>query len=132
VTPAAASHRSRPALLPYLAVSLALCAVALMVARQASDAHAASYGVYAAALSAMAALPALALGIPRGTNGVLAGFLAGFFARMIAVAVGLVLSGARGGAALTYALSFFGLYALTQTVEVAYAFGSSRARRAGA
>jgi len=132
VTPAAASHRSRSALLPYLAVSLALCAVAVMVARQASDAHAASYGVCAAALSAMAALPALALGVPRGTNGVLAGFLAGFFARMIAVAVGLVLSGARGGAALTYALSFFGLYALTQAVEVAYVFGSSRARRAGA
>ena len=38
-----------------LAVSLALCAVAVMVARQASDAHAASYGVCAAALSAMAA-----------------------------------------------------------------------------
>jgi hypothetical protein len=104
----------------------------MALAQRASDPHAASYGVGAAGLSALCALPALALGAPRGTNGVLAGFLAGFFARMIAVAVGLVLSGARGGAALTYALSFFGLYALTQAVEVAYVFGSSRARRAGA
>ena len=132
MNPVADSHRSRSALLPYLGVSLALCAAAIALAQRASDPHAASYGVGAAALSALCALPALALGAPRGTNGVLAGFLAGFFARMIAVAVGLVLSGARGGAALTYALSFFGLYALTQTVEVAYVFGSSRARRAGA
>jgi len=134
VTAATAPHRLRSALLPYLALSLALCASAIAVASQASDARVALYGVCAAAAAAFVALPALAIGVPRGTNGVLAGFVAGFFARMIAVAAGLVLSGsgAREGAALTYTASFFGLYALTQAVEVAYVFGSSRARRAGA
>ena len=132
MTAAAAPHRLRSALLPYLALSLALCASAIAVASHASDARVALYGVGAAAAAAFVALPALAVGVPRGTNGVLAGFVAGFFARMIAVAAGLVLSGAREGAALTYTASFFGLYALTQAVEVAYVFGSSRARRAGA
>ena len=132
MTAATAPHRLRSALLPYLALSLALCASAIAVASQASDARVALYGVGAAAAAAFVALPALAVGVPRGTNGVLAGFVAGFFARMIAVAAGLVLSGSREGAALTYTASFFGLYALTQAVEVAYVFGSSRARRAGA
>ena len=132
MTAAAAPHRLRSALLPYLALSLALCASAIAVASHASDARVALYGVCAAAAAAFVALPALAVGVPRGTNGVLAGFVAGFFARMIAVAAGLVLSGAREGAALTYTASFFGVYALTQAVEVAYVFGSSRARRAGA
>ena len=77
-------------------------------------------------------MPALALGAPHGTNGILAGFVAGFFARMLAVAAGFILSGARGDAALGYASSFFLLYALTQAVEIAYVWGSSRRRRAGA
>jgi hypothetical protein len=51
---------------------------------------------------------------------------------MVAVAAGLILSGARGDAALAYASSFFVLYALTQAVEIAYVWGSSRRRRAGA
>jgi len=131
VTQAAASTRIRPALLPYLLASLLLCVLALSAAACASD-RAAVHGVCAAAVAALCALPALALGVPHGTNGILTGFLVGFFARMIAVAAGLVLSGVRGGAALTYALSFFGLYAVTQTVEVAYVWASSRARRAGA
>jgi hypothetical protein len=128
---AAASNRLRSPLLPYLAVSLVLCGFAVALASHAQEARAALYGVSAAALAACCALPALAIGAPHGTNGVLAGFVAGFFARMIAVAAGLILSGARGGAALTYAVAFFALYALTQAVEVAYVFGSTRARREG-
>jgi hypothetical protein len=95
---------------------------------------AARAGLAAAAAGAACALPALRLGVPRGTNGVLAGFSLGFFARMISVALGLALSGARGPAALTWAFAFFALYAATQGVEIAYVFaaarkGSSVARR---
>ncbi|HWE24761.1 MAG TPA: hypothetical protein VG496_12565 [Myxococcales bacterium] len=129
---AAASQRLRPSLVPYLAVSAAVCAFAAALASHATDARAALYGVGAAAVAACLALPALALGSPRGTNGLLAGFVAGFLVRLIAVAAGLIASEAQGAAALTYAMAFFGVYAVTQAVEVAYVFGSSRTRRAGA
>ena len=127
---AAASQRLRSSLLPYLAVSVAVCAFAAALASHATDARAALYGVGAAAVSALVALPALALGSPRGTNGLLAGFVAGFFARLIAVAAGLIASGARGAEALTYAVAFFGVYTVTQAVEVAYVFSSPK-RAAG-
>ncbi len=132
MTQAAASAPTRPAVLPYALASAALCAIAFAGASFAEHRSAALIGAGAAAAGAVCGLPALALGAPHGTNGILAGFLAGFFARMIAVAAGLVISGARGDAALAYALSFFCLYALTQAVEVAYVWGSSRRRRAGA
>jgi len=132
VTQAAASAPTRPALLPYALASVALCGLGLAAAAQTGQPRAALFGAAAAAASALCALPALALGAPHGTNGILAGFVAGFFARMLAVAVGLILSGVRGDAALAYASSFFILYALTQAVEVAYVWGSSRRRRAGA
>lgn len=132
MTQAAASAPARPALRPYALASAALCGLGLAVASQAKEPRAALFGAAAATASALCALPALAAGVPRGTNGVLAGFGAGFFARMVAVAAGLILSGARGEAALAYAWSFFLLYALTQAVEVAYVWGSSRKRRAGA
>jgi hypothetical protein len=112
--------------LPYLAASAALCAVAVALASHAADERAALYGVGAAAVAAFFALPVLAFGMPRGTNGLLAAFVAGFFGRMIAVAAGLLMSGARGAAALTYAVAFFSLYAVTQAVEVAYVFGSPK------
>jgi hypothetical protein len=132
VTQAAASTRVRPALLPYLFASASLCTVAVASATYAFD-SAALHGAASAALAAFFALPALAVGASHGNNGVLAGFVAGFFARMIAVAVGLVLTGARAGAALTFAAWFFGLYIATQAVEVAYVWSSSRlSRRAGA
>ena len=130
MTQAAASAPTRPALLPYALASAAMCGVGLVAS--ASQSRAALFGAAAAAVSALCALPALALGAPHGTNGVLAGFVAGFFARMLAVAAGFILSGARGDAALGYASSFFLLYALTQAVEIAYVWGSSRRRRAGA
>jgi hypothetical protein len=129
---AAASHRLHASLLPYLLVSAAVCGSGAALASHATDARAALYGVGAAAVAACFALPALALGSRRGTNGLLAGFVAGFFARLIAVAAGLIASGSRGATALTYAVAFFGVYAVTQAVEVAYVFGSSRTRRAGA
>jgi hypothetical protein len=132
VTAAAAPAPTRPALLPYVLVSAALCGLVLAAASQASEARSALFGAAAASAAAACALPALALGAPRGTNGVLAGFVAGFFARMVAVAAGLILSGARGNAAVAFAGYFFLLYALTQAVEVAYVWGSSRTRRAGA
>src|SRR5712691_2003111 len=130
LTQAAASAPPRPALLPYALASAALCGLGLAGASQTGEPRAALFG--AATASALCALPALALGAPHGTSGILAGFVAGFFARMVAVAAGLILSGARGGAAFAYASSFFALYALTQAVEVAYVWGSSRRRRAGA
>lgn len=132
MTQAAASATTRPALMPYALASAALCCLGLLAASQAPQARAALFGAGAATASAALALPALAYGIPRGTNGVLAGFVAGFFARMVAVAAGLVLSGARGEAAVAYAAAFFLLYAVTQAVEVACVWGSSRRRRAGA
>jgi hypothetical protein len=126
------AERRRAALLPHVLASVALCIVGLGASSVTAHARAALFGAAAAAASAAVALPALALGTPNGTNGILAGFVAGFFARMVAVAAGLVLSGARGPDALAYAWSFFLLYAATQAVEVAYVWGSSRARRAGA
>lgn len=130
MTQAAASAPLRPALLPYALASVAICAAGL--ALSASHSRAALFGAVAAASSALCALPALALGAPHGTNGILAGFVAGFFARMVAVAAGFLIAGARGDAALAYASSFFLLYALTQAVEIAYVWGSSRRLRAGA
>jgi hypothetical protein len=130
VTQAAASAPLRPALLPYALSSAAICGLGLAVS--ASQSRAALFGAAAAAASALCALPALALGAPHGTNGILAGFVAGFFARMVAVAAGFLLARARGDAALAYASTFFLLYALTQAVEIAYVWGSSRRRRAGA
>ena len=130
MTQATASAPARPALLPYALASVAICGVALAVA--ASQSRAALFGAAAAALSALCGLPALAVGAPHGTNGILAGFVAGFFARMVAVAAGFLLASPRGDAALAYASSFFLLYALTQAVEIAFVWGSSRRRRAGA
>ena len=133
MTQAAASASStRPNLTPYALASAALCGLGLLAASHACEQRAALFGAGASAVAAAVALPALAYGIPRGTNGVLAGFVAGFFARMIAVAAGLILSGARGEAAIAYAAAFFLLYAFTQAVEVACVWGSSRRRRAGA
>jgi hypothetical protein len=132
VTHAVASAPARPALLPYALASAALCGLGLAAAAHAAAARAALFGVSAAAASAAFALPALALGVPRGTSGVLAAFVAGFFGRMVAVAAGLILSGARGEAAIAYAGYFFLLFAFTQAVEVAYVWGSSRKRRTGA
>jgi len=120
VTQAAASEPARPALLPYALASASLCALALLGAAQASQMRAALFGAGAAAASAAVALPSLALGAPKGTSGILAGFVAGFFARMVAVAAGLILSGAKGDSAVAYAAAFFLVYALTQAVEVAY------------
>ena len=126
MTQAAASVCTRPALLPYALASASLCALALLAAGQASHMRAALFGAGAATLSAAFALPALALGAPKGTSGVLAGFVGGFFVRMVAVAAGLILSKAQGDGAIAYAAAFFLLYALTQTVEVAYVWATRK------
>jgi len=117
-------------LLPFALASTLACAGAIAVALRVSEA--AFHGAAFAALAAAVALPLVALGCGRGTNGVLAGFVGGFFARMILVAVGLLTAHARGDAALHYAFAFFAVYGITQAVEVAYIFSSSQARRAGA
>jgi hypothetical protein len=128
----AAAPSARPAILPYALGSAAFCALSFAAASFVADRHAAILGAGAAAAGALCALPAIAVGAAHGTNGVLGGFLAGFFARMIAIAVGLAFFGVRGDSALVYALAFFALYVPTQAVEVAYVWGSSRTRRAGA
>ena len=132
MTQAAAAVPTRPALVPYALASASLCALALFAAGQASQTRAALFGAGAATLSAVFALPALALGTSKGTSGILAGFVAGFFVRMVAVAAGLILSRDQGDGAVAYAAAFFLLYALTQAVEVAYVWSSSRKPRAGA
>jgi len=87
------------------------------------------FGVVASSLAAAVALAALALGVKKGTtNGLLAGVSVGFLARMIAVAVGLIGSGARGNHALLYVAAFFAIYAASQAAEIAYVWASSRAR----
>jgi hypothetical protein len=119
-----------PRLAAYAAASALASACGLAVAAQVSAA--ALFGAGFAAASAAFALPFIAWGAPRGTNALLGGFVGGFFVRMLLVAVGLLLSGARGGGSLHYAIAFFAVYAPTQLVEVAYVFSCSRPRRAGA
>jgi len=119
-----------PRLFPFAAASAITCAVALALCLRISEA--ATYGAGFAAIAAAIALPFVAWGAERGTNGVLGGFVLGFFARMILVAAGLLAARARGDAALHYAFAFFAVYGVTQLVEVAYVWSSSQARRAGA
>jgi hypothetical protein len=119
-----------PRLWPFAVASALTCALALGISLGISQP--AVYGAGSAALAAAVALPLVAWGALRGTNGVLGGFVGGFFARMILVAAGLLAARARGDAALQYALAFFAVYAVTQFVEVAYVWSSSQARRAGA
>ncbi|HXN56082.1 MAG TPA: hypothetical protein VN874_07420 [Myxococcales bacterium] len=120
-----------PAPWPFAAVSAALFALSFAASFLFAPAqgHAVRGGLLAAGVGAACALPALWVGLGRGTNGLFAGFSAGFFARMVCVAVGLVASGARGPDALGWALSFFALYAVTQAVEIGYVFSSTRAER---
>ncbi len=87
-------------------------------------------GGLASFLAGCAALAGVAVGIKHGTNGLLAGFTVGFFARAIAVAIGLIVSGAQGRSALIYVASFFGFYAVTQAIEIAYVWSSSRGQGA--
>jgi hypothetical protein len=111
------SHKTR--LLPYALASGCACAAAIVVAlvlRQPVGV----YATIAASVGALCGLSGLAAFAGRGTNGVLLGFTVGFLARAALVAVGLIASGARGSAALTYVLYFFGLYFATQVVEVLF------------
>lgn len=117
-----------PALWPFalgeaLLAALALGGSLLLAPPLAGPARA---GLAAAAVGAAVALAALRVGLPHGTNGALAGFSLGFLARLACVAVGLVLSGAHGTAALAWAAAFFFLYAATQGVEIAYVFAGAR------
>ena len=113
-------------ILPYAACSAAACGLGLAICNRVSSA--ALYGAAFAALGALLALPLVAWGTPRGTNALLGAFVAGFLARMIFVAAGLLASHAQGQAALQYAFSFFAVYGLTQTVEVAHVWNASRGR----
>lgn len=113
---------------PFAVASAGACAVALLAAWLVlpSRARAAAlYGAGAASIGAGCALAALAAFGDRGVNGVLAGFSIGFLARAAMVAIGLVLSGARGNLALTYVAAFFTLYAATQVIEVLFVHKSS-------
>lgn len=112
---------------PFAVASAVACAVALLAAWLVpSQARAAAlYGAGAASIGAGCALAALAAFGDRGVNGVLAGFSIGFLARAAMVAIGLVLSGARGNLALTYVAAFFTLYAATQVIEVLFVHKSS-------
>jgi hypothetical protein len=116
---------------PYAAASAVLFALSFAASFlvDPAEGHAVRGGLVAAAAGAACAFPALRAGLAHGTNGLLAGFTVGFLARMVCVAIGLIASGARGQTALTWALSFFALYAATQAVEIGYVFSSTRAER---
>ena len=107
----------------WLALEVGLGALALFSASLASPGlrPALLWGVGSALVAGLVALPAVHLGLTRGkgVNGLLAGFTIGFLARTLLVAAGLLLSGARGSAALPYVFAFFLLYAATQGVEIA-------------
>lgn len=120
--------RQGPSILPYAAASASACACVLLAAffMPAASRQPAVFGAAASSLGALCALSALAGSAAKGTNGVLAGFSIGFLARALLVAVGLLASGARGDAALTYVFTFFGLYAVTQLVEIVFVHNGSR------
>jgi hypothetical protein len=112
---------------PFAGASAGACAVALLAAASVhGEARpAALYGTIAASIGGACALAALAAFADRGINGLLAGFSIGFLARGALVALGLVVSGARGNLALTYAVAFFAVYAATQVIEVLFVHKSS-------
>jgi hypothetical protein len=106
-------------LMPYAVASGCACMGAIAVALLLQK-PVAVYGAVAASFGALCGLSALAAFAGRGVNGVLLGFTIGFLSRGVLVAVGLVASGARGNAALSYVFSFFGLYLATQIVEILF------------
>ena len=109
---------------PFAAASAAACAAGVAVTTFVGGP--AVYGAVAASLGAVCALAALVAAIDRGANGVLLGFTIGFLIRAVLVGAGLIASGARGNAALAYAVAFFAVYAVTQTVEVLFVHAHSR------
>jgi hypothetical protein len=120
------AHRS---VAPFAAAAALACAGGAMICTSLNPAelrNAALWGAAAATVGAAFGLAGLFTGIKKGAQGLLVGFGVGFLARMITVAAGLVLSGAKGNAALVYALSFFAIYAATQAVEIAFVWLSSR------
>ena len=106
-------------LMPYAVASGCACMAAIAVAIWLQK-PVAVYGAVAASFGALCGLSALATFGGRGVNGVLLGFTIGFLCRAVLVAVGLIASGARGNAALSYVFSFFGLYLATQIVEILF------------
>jgi hypothetical protein len=113
---------------PFAGASAAVCAIGVAVALLLPEGLRAPalYGSVAASLGAACALSALAGWGPRSTSGVLTGFALGFLARAVLVAVGLLVSGARGNLALVYVAAFFILYAATQAIEILFVSQSSR------
>ena len=105
----------------WLALEAGLGALALAAASltNAEVRPAILWGVGSALLAGFIALPSVHHGLSKGMKGLLAGLTVGFLARVVLVALGLVLSGARGAAALPYVFAFFLLYAATQGVEIA-------------
>jgi hypothetical protein len=101
--------------------SAACCALGLGVAMVLGEPARtpAVFGAAAASLGALCAMAALAAA-GKGLNPVLAAFVIGFLCRALLIGVGLVASGVRGNAALTYVFSFFAIYAATQVVEVLF------------
>jgi len=89
--------------------------------------HVARIASACAVLAGLVSFAAVFAGFARGTNGLFAGIGAGFFARMLLLAAGLVGSHARGEAALAYAFTFFAVFLVTQSIEIAFVL--SRARR---
>jgi hypothetical protein len=106
-------------LMPYAVSSGCACMAAIGLALLLRQ-PVAVYGAVAASFGALCGLASLAAFAGRGLNGVLLGFTLGFLARAVLVAVGLLASGARGNAALSYVFSFFGLYLATQLVEILF------------
>ena len=126
--------KSTTRLWPFAFASAAACALGLVAALllPVEWRGPAVYGALASSVGALCGLSALAASVGRGLNGVLGGFSVGFLCRAILVAVGLIVSGARGNLALVYVFAFFTLYAATQLVEVLFVHASSRRLSSGA
>jgi hypothetical protein len=109
--------------------SLGLCAVALCLLCARELRSALLWGAAASLLAGFVSLPAVLVGLEKGTSGLFAGMVVGFLCRLLFVALGFVASGVHGREALPFVFAFFAVFAATVGVEIAYVAG--HARRAG-
>jgi len=122
------TQKQETRLLPYAAASGLACALALSAGLLVQEPIRSGiiFGAAAAALGSLCGLSALSVGARSGTtNGLLGSFAIGFLCRAVLVGLGLVASGVRGAAAIAYAAAFFGLFGVTQLVEILFVHASA-------
>ncbi len=128
------TQKPQTRLFPYALASGIACLLALSASLLAPEPVRTGivYGSASAALGALCGLSAIAVGARAGTtNGLLGAFAIGFLCRAVLVGLGLVASGVRGTAAIAYAAAFFGLFGVTQLVEILFVHASASKPLAG-